>query len=169
MSRKTPLEWAQDPNATPEQLEQVLDKHPKEVLENPVLDLYILQDPEIGMQIWQGAWWVWLRREYNGLREGVTRKQLIEFVAWLDVYFKRIRPDLYRLGEIPPFKIWMDGSPAEEMKTVMSKTQDIIRRENNEELLRFLSLATAELARIRGKTLEWPRAQMKPNRRRIRR
>ncbi len=165
---KTPLEWAKDPDATLEQLERVLDKHPKEVLENPVLDLYILADPEMGLQIWRGAWWVWLRKQYQDMREKAKWRDVKPFEVWTNEFWKARRPELYAFGELPPFYIPQHEIPSAAIKCLMDRSQDLIGREGNVTLLQYLAEATAALARIQGRALDWPKSKMKPNRRRRR-
>lgn len=163
----TPLrDWASDPDATLEMLNKAVDYYPKEVLENPVLDLYLLMDPEIGMQIWRGAWWVWLRRQYQRMRENAKWRDVKPFEQWTNDFWRRKRPDLYAFGELPPFHIPDYAIPDAAIKTLMDKSQDLIGREDNVTLLEYLARATEALARIQGEKLDWPRTKMRPNRRR---
>ena len=69
-------ERASNPNASLHELEQLLESHPQQVLDNPVLPLLVMQNPARGRELWLKARELSAERVLSSLEHHERRLEL---------------------------------------------------------------------------------------------
>jgi hypothetical protein len=164
-----------DPNLSAAELRQLATRYPEEVLRNPAVPLLLMEDPGFAVVVYK-CWGAVAGSKLDELSRGTSDREAEAFLRWCHgrahelLSERKLREfsDYMRKAEyLPPGQEVENG--AELLSRIAAKEQGDTRTVPFAQTrARLLIECCDELALARGKKIDWPKIDMKPNRRRRR-
>ncbi len=170
----TDRNMAQDPDCSIEDLEFLCRIYPEDVLNNPVLPLYALEQPARVKELARKCWHASYENAWKKLRYDVDDKAAVEFCKWVKSHpwAGRLTADL-----APPHRMNDNEARAFVSRCMYCIMEDRAKAIDPHDKLSQMEMdwncvlplriqAMTALGEIVGHPIRWPQTDLKPNRRR---